>query len=304
MLIRLDDVRSRAGADENHLIELPSTRTVDRVVPHRCTRSSRSLACSLAVSSRFRCGVISCATSASIPSPSRWFSAASSGHASHMSRQLGALRERAHSARFSFGAAASARGGADRVDDTGYLPRAGPPAIGFMFRRHRHRYRAREAIGRIGDVITASITHSVPCTGLRGRALHASGHAGTEHVRPPHRRYDGLLMLGILSQSTCIGAGSAGTAGEPVWIAYLLLLGGGRFLLVRSFGPTPFSGRAPTGPVLGPALFVRFCGHFAPPGAAGRSAFCGPASTKWGKTPSQTGVRPVNSRTESGTNAA
>jgi phosphatidylglycerol:prolipoprotein diacylglycerol transferase len=104
--------------------------------------------------------------------------------------------------------------------------------MGFMFDISVVGIALGEAIGRIGDIINGE-HHSVPCDGLAWcvRYTHPNtlGQSSSVH---PIGAYDGLLMLAIFVVLYLYWIRVRGRPPEArVWAAYLLLLGGGRFLL-------------------------------------------------------------------------
>ncbi|MEP6694413.1 MAG: prolipoprotein diacylglyceryl transferase family protein [Chloroflexota bacterium] len=104
--------------------------------------------------------------------------------------------------------------------------------VGFMFDTTVIGIALGEAIGRIGDIINGE-HHSVPCAELPWcvRYIHPNtlGQATPVH---PIGLYDGLLMLGIAIALYLYWRRVRGHPPEGrVWFTYLLLLGGGRFLL-------------------------------------------------------------------------
>ena len=104
--------------------------------------------------------------------------------------------------------------------------------VGFMFDITVIGIALGEAIGRIGDIINGE-HHSVPCVDLPWcvRYTHPSTLGQSTSVHPIGV-YDGLLMLGIFVALYLYWRRVRGQPPESrVWLAYLLLLGGGRFLL-------------------------------------------------------------------------
>jgi len=104
--------------------------------------------------------------------------------------------------------------------------------MGFMFDISVIGIAIGEAIGRIGDIVNGE-HHSVPCADLPWcvRYTHPStlGQGTSVH---PIGAYDGLLMLGIFIVLFLYWRRVRGHPPEGrVWLAYLVLLGGGRFLL-------------------------------------------------------------------------
>lgn len=104
--------------------------------------------------------------------------------------------------------------------------------IGFMFDVTVIGIALGEAIGRIGDIINGE-HHSVPCADLpwcvRYTHPYTLGQSTSVH---PIGVYDGLLMLGIFVALYLYWRRVRGHPPESrVWLGYLLLLGGGRFLL-------------------------------------------------------------------------
>ncbi|HUG06256.1 MAG TPA: prolipoprotein diacylglyceryl transferase family protein [Candidatus Limnocylindria bacterium] len=104
--------------------------------------------------------------------------------------------------------------------------------IGFMFDVSVIGIALGEAIGRIGDIINGE-HHSIPCAGLPWcvRYTHPDT-LGQSTAVHPIGLYDGLLMLGIFVALFLYWRRVRGQPPESrVWLSYLLLLGGGRFLL-------------------------------------------------------------------------
>ncbi len=104
--------------------------------------------------------------------------------------------------------------------------------LGFMFDISVVGIALGEAIGRIGDVINGE-HHSVPCADLPWcvRYTHPSTLGQSTSVHPIGA-YDGLLMLAIFVVLYLAWLRLRGHTPEGrVWLLYLLLLGGGRFLL-------------------------------------------------------------------------
>ena len=104
--------------------------------------------------------------------------------------------------------------------------------MGFMFDISVVGIAIGEAIGRIGDIINGE-HHAVPCEGLAWcvRYTHPDTLGQSSSVHPTGL-YDGLLMLGIFVALYLYWRRVRGRPPEGrVWLAYLLLLGGGRFLL-------------------------------------------------------------------------
>jgi phosphatidylglycerol:prolipoprotein diacylglycerol transferase len=104
--------------------------------------------------------------------------------------------------------------------------------VGFMFDITVIGIALGEAIGRIGDIVNGE-HHSVPCVDLPWcvRYTHPNtlGQSTSAH---PIGAYDGLLMLGIFLVLYLYWRRVRGRPPEGrVWLAYLLFLGGGRFLL-------------------------------------------------------------------------
>jgi phosphatidylglycerol:prolipoprotein diacylglycerol transferase len=104
--------------------------------------------------------------------------------------------------------------------------------IGFMFDVTVIGIALGEAIGRIGDIINGE-HHSVACASLPWcvRYTHPEtlGQSTSAH---PIGIYDGLMMLAIFVVLYLYWRRVRGHTPEGrVWLAYLLLLGGGRFLL-------------------------------------------------------------------------
>jgi phosphatidylglycerol:prolipoprotein diacylglycerol transferase len=89
-----------------------------------------------------------------------------------------------------------------------------------------------EAIGRIGDIVNGE-HHSVPCEGLPWcvRYTHPNTLGQSTSVHPTGL-YDGLLMLAIFVVLYLYWLRLRGRPPEArIWAGYLVLLGGGRFLL-------------------------------------------------------------------------
>lgn len=104
--------------------------------------------------------------------------------------------------------------------------------IGFMFDISVIGIALGEAIGRIGDIVNGE-HHSVPCADLPWcvRYTHPNTLGQSTSVHPIGA-YDGLLMLAIFALLYVYWRRVRGHPPESrVWLAYLLLLGGGRFLL-------------------------------------------------------------------------
>lgn len=104
--------------------------------------------------------------------------------------------------------------------------------IGFMFDISVIGIALGEAIGRVGDIVNGE-HHSVPCVDLLWcvRYTHPSTLGQSSSVHPTGL-YDGLLMLGIFIVLLLYWRRVRGRPPEGrVWLAYLLALGGGRFLL-------------------------------------------------------------------------
>jgi phosphatidylglycerol:prolipoprotein diacylglycerol transferase len=104
--------------------------------------------------------------------------------------------------------------------------------VGFMFDVTVIGIALGEAIGRVGDLINGE-HHSVPCADLVWcvRYTHADtlGQSTSAH---PIGAYDGLMMLAVFVLLYLYWRRVRGRPPEGrVWLAYLLLLGGGRFLL-------------------------------------------------------------------------
>src|SRR6266511_4565255 len=103
--------------------------------------------------------------------------------------------------------------------------------VGFMFDITVIGIALGEAIGRIGDIINGE-HHSVPCIDLPWcvRYTHPNTLGQSTSVHPIGL-YDGLLMLAIFVLLVWYWRGGRGRPPEGrVWLAYLLVLGGGRFL--------------------------------------------------------------------------
>ncbi|HEV8669714.1 MAG TPA: prolipoprotein diacylglyceryl transferase family protein [Candidatus Limnocylindria bacterium] len=104
--------------------------------------------------------------------------------------------------------------------------------IGFMFDISVIGIALGEAIGRIGDIVNGE-HHSVPCVDLPWcvRYTHPNTLGQSTSVHPIGL-YDGLLMLAIFFVVYLYWRRVRGRPPEGrVWLAYLLGLGGGRFLL-------------------------------------------------------------------------
>jgi phosphatidylglycerol:prolipoprotein diacylglycerol transferase len=104
--------------------------------------------------------------------------------------------------------------------------------MGFMFDVTVIGIAFGEAIGRVGDIVNGE-HHSVPCADVLWcvRYTHPStlGQGTSVH---PIGAYDGLLMLAIGAVLYLYWRRVRARPPEGrVWLAYLLLLGGGRFLL-------------------------------------------------------------------------
>jgi phosphatidylglycerol:prolipoprotein diacylglycerol transferase len=104
--------------------------------------------------------------------------------------------------------------------------------VGFMFDVTVIGIALGEAIGRIGDIVNGE-HHSVPCVDLAWcvRYTHPNTLGQSTSVHPIGL-YDGLLMLGIFAALYLYWSRVRGRPPEGrVWLTYLLLLGGGRFLM-------------------------------------------------------------------------
>jgi phosphatidylglycerol:prolipoprotein diacylglycerol transferase len=104
--------------------------------------------------------------------------------------------------------------------------------MGFMFDISVIGIALGEAIGRVGDIVNGE-HHSVPCLDLPWcvRYMHPNTLGQSTSVHPIGV-YDGLLMLAIFIAIYLYWRRIRGRPPEGrVWLAYLLLLGGGRFLL-------------------------------------------------------------------------
>ncbi len=104
--------------------------------------------------------------------------------------------------------------------------------VGFMFDTTVIGIALGEAIGRIGDIVNGE-HHSIPCADLpwcvRYTNPNTLGQTTSVH---PIGLYDGLLMLAISIALYLFWRRVRGRPPEGrVWLAYLLLLGGGRFVL-------------------------------------------------------------------------
>ena len=107
--------------------------------------------------------------------------------------------------------------------------------IGFMFDITVVGIALGEAIGRIGDIINGE-HHGTACSGLPWCVRYTSPSTlGQNTPVHPIGIYDGLLMLAIFVVLFLYWRRVRGHPPESrVWLAYLLLLGAGRFL--ESFG--------------------------------------------------------------------
>ena len=104
--------------------------------------------------------------------------------------------------------------------------------VGFMFDITVIGIALGEAVGRVGDIINGE-HHSVPCVDLPWcvRYTHPNTLGQSTSVHPIGL-YDGLLMLGIFLVLYLYWRRVRGRPPEGrVWLAYLLLLGAGRFVL-------------------------------------------------------------------------
>jgi phosphatidylglycerol---prolipoprotein diacylglyceryl transferase len=104
--------------------------------------------------------------------------------------------------------------------------------MGFMFDVSVIGIALGEAVGRIGDIINGE-HHSIPCAGLPWcvRYTHPETLGQSTSVHPIGL-YDGLMMLAIFIVLYAYWRRVRGHPPEGrVWLAYLLFLGGGRFLL-------------------------------------------------------------------------
>jgi phosphatidylglycerol:prolipoprotein diacylglycerol transferase len=104
--------------------------------------------------------------------------------------------------------------------------------MGFMFDIAVIGIAVGEAIGRIGDIINGE-HHSVPCADLPWCVHYTHPNTlGQSTSVHPIGAYDGLMMLAIFIVLYLYWHRVRGRPPEGrVWLAYLLLLGGGRFLL-------------------------------------------------------------------------
>ncbi|MDP9281202.1 MAG: prolipoprotein diacylglyceryl transferase [Chloroflexota bacterium] len=104
--------------------------------------------------------------------------------------------------------------------------------VGFMFDITVIGIALGEAIGRIGDIINGE-HHSVPCVDLAWCVRYTHPNTlGQSTAAHPIGVYDGLLMLGIFLALYLYWRRVRGRPPEGrVWLAYLLSLGAGRFLL-------------------------------------------------------------------------
>jgi phosphatidylglycerol---prolipoprotein diacylglyceryl transferase len=104
--------------------------------------------------------------------------------------------------------------------------------VGFMFDITVIGIALGEAIGRIGDIINGE-HHSIPCLDLPWCVSYTHPNTlGQSTSVHPIGLYDGLLMLGIFLVLYLYWRRVRGQPPEGrVWLAYLLLLGAGRFLL-------------------------------------------------------------------------
>jgi phosphatidylglycerol:prolipoprotein diacylglycerol transferase len=113
--------------------------------------------------------------------------------------------------------------------------------MGFMFDISVIGISVGEAIGRVGDIINGE-HHSVPCEGLPWcvRYTHPNTLGQSTSVHPIGA-YDGLMMLAIFVVLYLYWIRVRGRPLEGrVWAAYLVLLGGGRFLLSLLRTDPPF----------------------------------------------------------------
>ena len=104
--------------------------------------------------------------------------------------------------------------------------------MGFMFDISVIGIAIGEAVGRIGDIINGE-HHATPCEGLAWcvRYTHPNTLGQSTSVHPTGL-YDGLMMLAIFLVLYVYWRRVRGRPPEGrIWLAYLLLLGGGRFLL-------------------------------------------------------------------------
>jgi phosphatidylglycerol---prolipoprotein diacylglyceryl transferase len=104
--------------------------------------------------------------------------------------------------------------------------------MGFMFDVSVIGIAIGEAVGRIGDIINGE-HHATACEGLAWcvRYTHPNTLGQSTSVHPTGL-YDGLMMLAIFVVLYVYWRRIRGRPPEGrVWLAYLLLLGGGRFLL-------------------------------------------------------------------------
>jgi len=104
--------------------------------------------------------------------------------------------------------------------------------IGFMFDISVIGIALGEAVGRIGDIINGE-HHSVPCVDLAWcvRYTHPNTLGQSTSVHPIGA-YDALMMLAICVVLYLYWQRVRGRPPESrVWLAYLVLLGGGRFLV-------------------------------------------------------------------------
>jgi len=104
--------------------------------------------------------------------------------------------------------------------------------VGFMFDITVIGIALGEAIGRVGDIINGE-HHSVPCIDLPWCVRYTHPNTlGQSTAVHPIGLYDGLLMVGIFLVLYLYWRRVRGQPPEGrVWLAYLLLLGAGRFLL-------------------------------------------------------------------------
>lgn len=104
--------------------------------------------------------------------------------------------------------------------------------VGFMFDISVIGIALGEAVGRIGDIINGE-HHSVPCADLPWCVRYTHPNTlGQDFSVHPTGLYDGLLMLAIFIVLYLYWRRVRGRSPEGrIWLAYLLLLGGGRFLL-------------------------------------------------------------------------
>lgn len=104
--------------------------------------------------------------------------------------------------------------------------------MGFMFDISVIGIAIGEAVGRIGDIINGE-HHATACEALAWCVRYTHPNTlGQSHSVHPTGLYDGLLMLAIFLVLYLYWRRVRGRPPEGrIWLAYLLLLGSGRFLL-------------------------------------------------------------------------